>query len=156
MQKVKWAIVVLTLLLGGDVRGEVFQWTDARGVIHFTDNIYSVPDQIRRSPDLIVRTDLEVSGDTPAAEESPADESPSPAPEPPRNTEEEAAAAPTPVIVSYEPQPVTIIVVNSRVSVPKKKPCPGCKPAIRPDFQNRRYVHPSVFDGGPRQFVHPR
>lgn len=155
MWTIKWAIVVLTLVLGSDVRGEFFQWTDARGVIHFTDNIYSVPEPIRRSPDLIVRTDFEASSDTAAAEESVADESRSQVAEPGKNAEEEAAA-PTPVVVSYEPQPVTIIVVNSRVSVPKKKHCPGCKPAIRPDFQNRRYVHPSVFDGGSQQFVHPR
>jgi hypothetical protein len=34
---------------------DLFQWTDARGVIHFTDSFDSVPELVRQSASLIVR-----------------------------------------------------------------------------------------------------
>jgi len=40
-----------SLNLGADL----FQWTDAVGVIHFTDSFNSVPESMRDSPRLIIR-----------------------------------------------------------------------------------------------------
>jgi len=38
--------------------GQIFQWTDVKGVIHFTDNSDSIPESIRNSSTLIVRKDM--------------------------------------------------------------------------------------------------
>src|SRR5512145_1766085 len=35
--------------------GEIFQWVDSRGVIHFTDDYARIPVDVRGTPDLIVR-----------------------------------------------------------------------------------------------------
>jgi hypothetical protein len=29
-------------------------------------------------------------------------------------------------------------------------------PVFQPSFDDRRFIHPSVFDGGSRQFIHPK
>ena len=39
--------------------GQIFQWTDVKGVIHFTDNSDSIPESIRNSSTLIVRKDMD-------------------------------------------------------------------------------------------------
>ena len=38
---------------------QIFQWTNTKGVIHFTDNPYSIPESVRNSSALIVRKDLD-------------------------------------------------------------------------------------------------
>ncbi len=38
--------------------GEVYQWTDPNGVIHFTDNFHLVPETVRNSSQLIIRKDF--------------------------------------------------------------------------------------------------
>ena len=43
-------LLIHSLALGADL----FQWTDARGVIHFTDSFDSVPEFMRQSASLIV------------------------------------------------------------------------------------------------------
>ena len=45
------SLLMHSLALGADL----FQWTDARGVIHFTDSFDSVPGFVRQSASLIVR-----------------------------------------------------------------------------------------------------
>ena len=58
-------------------------------------------------------------------------------------------------VVTYAPQEV-IVVVNSNSGQPNLHPCnfgSNCKPAFRPDFTDRRYIHPSVFEGGLRRYV---
>jgi hypothetical protein len=31
----------------------------------------------------------------------------------------------------------------------------NCRPVFRANFADRQYIHPSVFDGGSRQYIHP-
>lgn len=145
-----WLFLLLPLPLLG---GEFYQWTDSEGVIHFTDSLTSVPESLRNSPQLLVRKDSDLKGNL---SEIPVDpiEPESLVQEPPP-AEPEAAQPPQPVI--YNPQTFNIIVVNSGVHRFKKRPCRGgdCRPVFRPNFNDRRYIHPSVFDGGSRQYIHP-
>ena len=132
--------------------GQVFQWTDIKGIIHFTDNPYSIPESIRNSSALIVRKDMVSNSHSsvtafaplPAMEVSGATN--------PLDAEREPLAT---TVVTYAPQEV-IVVVNSNSGQPNLHPCnfgSNCKPAFRPDFTDRRYIHPSVFDGGSRRYV---
>jgi hypothetical protein len=69
----------------------------------------------------------------------------------------EPTQKPEPVI-NYNPQYTTIVVINSIVLHPKKKPVVSSenrRPAFQSSFDDRRFIHPSVFDGGSRQFIHP-
>jgi hypothetical protein len=131
---------------------QIFQWTDGRGVIHFTDNPYSIPESIRNFSALIVRKDMNTKSHSsvtafdsfPAAETSGTTS--------PLDTEPESIATP---VVTYAPQEV-IVVVNSDSRPPNVRPCKfgsNCKPVFRPDFTDRRYIHPSVFDGSSRRYV---
>jgi hypothetical protein len=59
-------------------------------------------------------------------------------------------------VVTYALQEVNIVVVNSNLQQPNLHPCAfggHCKPAFRPDFTDRRYIHPSVFDGSSRCYA---
>lgn len=141
---------------------EVYQWVDARGVIHLTDNLDSLPDSMRGSSGLIVRRDLDRPGTSPVtfdqAENVPV-EPPAPptVPELDRPPEGGEKPAPPPVVY-YNPQYTNIVVVNPVVLHPKKHHCPklmGCQGTFRPNFEDRRYIHPSVFNGGSRQYVRP-
>jgi hypothetical protein len=50
------ALAGLSLLLATSIAtAQIFQWTDVKDVIHFTDNPYSIPESIRNSSALIVR-----------------------------------------------------------------------------------------------------
>jgi len=149
--------LALTLTAPALLKAQVFQWTDPRGVIHFTDNASSIPESIKGSTRLIVRTDMRPTNEsietTPAAVES--FEEPTVQAEP-APSEPQPAKTPAPII-HYNPQQVTIVVVNTVVRRPKRK-CflpEGCKPVFRPSFDDRRFIHPSVFDGGSRQFIQP-
>jgi hypothetical protein len=141
------------------LRAELFQWTDARGVVHFTDNLLSVPEPLRGSPELIVRGDLDMRGRSSEISSLPGITGQEPALQP----EVASPPGPEPIIVAppifyYNPQYFNVVVVNPGVRHPKKKPClipEGCAPAFRPNFDDRRYIHPSVFNGGPHQYVHP-
>lgn len=141
------------LLSPAILHAQVFQWTDARGVIHFADNLHSVPAPLRASPLLIIREDIDIRG----VHSSEAVWSPD-VPEVVSSPEPEAPKVAPPVI-HYSPQDITIVVINSVVQHPRKHPCPGparCQPQVfRPNFEDRRFIHPSVFDGGSRQFIHP-
>lgn len=138
------------------VAEEFYQWTDSGGVIHFTDNLTSVPESLRNSPQLVVRKDSDLKGNLsefPANPLGPQDLVQEPAP-----AEPEAARIPQPVI--HQSEITQIIVVNQggrrRFKKRPHRPSVGHRPAFRPDFNNRRYVHPSVFDkGGSRQYIQP-
>ena len=152
---------VLFLLSPAVLNAQVFQWTDGRGVIHWTDNLHSVPEALRNSPQLVIRQDLaprdknfEASNlpEGPGQELAPEEKLPeatSPADREPANLPRQ--------VVHYNPQQTTIVVVNHTTIVrpPKDKSCAaeGCKPVFRPNFNDRRYIHPSVFDGGSRQYI---
>jgi hypothetical protein len=67
-------------------------------------------------------------------------------------------AEPKPIattVVTYAPQQV-IVVVSSNSRQPNVHPCnfgSNCKAAFfRPDFTDRRHIHPSVFGGGSRRY----
>jgi hypothetical protein len=157
---IRLSMLVILLAIFGSLpsrlaQAQVFQWTDDRGVLHVTDNPYSIPESVRNSSLLIVRTDWHTSS-------GPADRRPDPPPAPvqPGATEEteshERRLSPPPHVI-YAPQELNIVVVHHARSH-KKNPCRAageCKAIFRPDFTNRRYVHPSVFTGGSRQYIHP-
>lgn len=132
---------------------QIFQWTDSRGVIHFTDNLERVPEPVRGSPKLVVRTEADLKaesfqafGSEPPGEETQAAEPW--APEAPYPAEPEPPQTPMPTL-HYNPQYFTIV-VNSAVRKPRRE-----HPTFRPSFDDRRFIHPSVFDGSPRQYVRP-
>ncbi|HEX4988337.1 MAG TPA: hypothetical protein VFW91_06150 [Candidatus Binatia bacterium] len=147
------ALAGLSLLMETSIASaQIFQRTDVKGVIHFTDNPYSIPESIRNSSALIVRKDLDTKSHSAvttfdalrAAEVS--------------STTNSLDADPKPIattVVTYAPQEV-IVVVNPNSGQPSVHPCnfgSNCKPAFRPDFTDRRYIHPSVFEGGSRRYV---
>ena len=115
--------------------GQIFQWTDVKGVIHFTDNLASVPEWIRSSSTLIVRKDMISNSHASVT----------------------AIAPLPPAEISWAKNP--LVVVNSNLQQPSLHPCAfggHCKPAFRPNFTDRRYIHPSVFDGSSRRYVRRR
>jgi Domain of unknown function (DUF4124) len=150
-------VIGLTLLLSSPVSaGEIYQWTDINGIVHFTDNLNWVPELARNSSNLIVRRDLPTNA-SPAVEVRPISPEPLTTPEPGPTLQPlpyQAEVSPP----LYAPQEVTIVVVNNGHRHLRKHPCGGahCKPVFRPDFNNRQYIHPSVFSGGSRQYIHPR
>jgi hypothetical protein len=182
MGRVKLRVCLALLVLSlcpSFVGADVYQWTDPRGVVHFTDNFLSVPDAFRNSPKLIIHHDVEPkrkSSEISTAEE-PSGKGVIDAPQAPEAAgprEQELSGPSQPVIyhspppvvyhnpppvVYYSPQYFQIVVVNPAVRHPHKKPClipEGCKPSFRPNFDDRRFIHPSVFDGGSRRLVHPK
>ncbi len=140
---------LLLLLEAGSATAQIFQWTDAKGVIHFTDNPYAIPAPIRNSPSLIVRKDLETGSHSPPA----AFEARSVPENSSATIVSDANPEPTEPTAIAAPQEVNIVVVNSNLRPPSNHGCNSggnCKPSIRPYFTDRRYIHPSVFDGSSR------
>ena len=146
-------ILLLAFSLTSTARAAViYQWIDERGIVHFTDNSERVPASARRSPSFAVRefaeTPKNVAGLEAAPEPPPLDLAP--LLEPPA-----LPAEPAPFI--YAPQEVIIVVSSPSRRHFHKPPCKvHCGPSFRPDFNNRRYIHPSVFNGGSRQYIQPR
>jgi Domain of unknown function (DUF4124) len=135
---------------------QIFQWTDAKGVIHFTDNPDSIPESIRNSSALIVRKDLDAHKNSSIGTSEPLSSPPNASPINPSDTA--AATEPAQSVVTYAPQETNIVVSNSNSRRPHVRACKwgnSCRPAFRPNFNDRRYIHPSVFDGGSRQYIHP-
>lgn len=133
--------------------GQIFQWTDVKGVIHFTDNLASVPEWIRSSSTLIVRKDMVSNSHASVTAIAPLPPAEISWAKNPLDAEREPLAT---TVVTYAPQEVNIVVVNSNLQQPSLHPCAfggHCKPAFRPDFTDRRYIHPSVFDGASRRYV---
>ena len=145
------ALAGLSLLMETSIASaQIFQWTDVKGVIHFTDNSYSIPESIRNSSALIVRKDMDTKKHSSVTIFDPL-----PAPEISSATSP-FDADPKPIattVVTYARQEV---VVNPNSGQPSVHLCnfgSNCKPAFRPDFTDRRYIHPSVFEGGSRRYV---
>jgi hypothetical protein len=139
----------LALLLNSPAAAnEIYQWTDTNGVIHFADRLNWVPATVRNSSSFIVRKDLAVSEKITELNHTTPESLVNPAVEP---LLEAAPNRAEPATVIYAPQEVTIVVVNSETRHFKQPSCSHCKPVFRPDFNNRQYIHPSAFDGGPRQ-----
>ena len=153
-----WMLILFSPTLAN---AEVFQWTDSRGIIHLTDNLHSVPDSLRGSPSLIIRRDLDVkrtssgiSNQPENANEEPPSQPKSPEVVSPPESEQKTVAPPK---VDYHPQFINIVVINTIVHQ-RKQPClspEGCQGVFRPNFDDRRFIHSSVFDGGSRQFIQP-
>ncbi len=163
MQKTNWAVVLLTLMFGGDLSAEVFQWTDARGVIHFTDNIYSVPEPIRGSRQLIIRRDFDRKEKTVDMSKNSEEVVSEASPEVPSDQGSQPSTPisrePSPSVTFEGPQPINIIIVNIHRLHPGKKLClppHGCAGGFKPNFNDRRFIHPSVFDGSSSLFNQPR
>lgn len=141
---------------------QLFQWTDARGTIHLTDNLHSVPESLRGARSLIIRNDFNIKGgalELPRAPETDRQEPVTEPKSPDVAGPPEAAQKTAAPNIHYNPQPITIVVVNSTVNHTRKHRCPvpeGCQGLLRPNFDDRRYIHPSVFDGGSRQFIQPK
>ena len=150
------ALAGLSLLMESSIASaQIFQWTDVKGIIHFTDNPYSIPESIRNSSALIVRHDLDVKSQAPKVTPVPL-ATPSALNQPEEETYQIGTA-----VATYAPQEVNevnmVVVETSDSRRPATPPCKfgsNCKPAFRANFDNRQYIHPSVFDGGSRQYIH--
>ncbi len=155
------ALGFLTLFSPAYSQAEVYQWIDARGVIHLTDSLHSVPEPVRGSPGLVIRRDIEMTGAPSGVYSRPESTEPEPA-TPPKTAEAappaEAEPKPaTPVNIFYSPQQ-TVVVINSTVTHTRKRACrtaAGCQGTFRPNPADRRYIHPSVFSGGSHQYIQP-
>jgi hypothetical protein len=164
MHKSRSCCISLLLILWPSLVGaEIYQWTDPRGVIHFTDNLLSVPKAVRQSDLLVIRNDLPARG-TFANELAPNQNTEETKPSLPQQShgsapsESDFAVSPTPPVVYYSPQELQIVVINSLTRPSHIKHCAapkGCGPVFRPNFSDRSFIHPSVFNR-PRHFTHPR
>lgn len=151
----------LTLFSPAYSPAEVYQWIDARGVINLTDNLHSVPEPVRGSPGLVIRTDFDFGGRgsvilAPHDNVVPEPLLPPQVPEAVTPSEPERTTVPT-TNIFYSPQQ-TVVVINSTVIHPRKRAClspEGCQGTFRPNPNDRRYIHPSAFNGGSRRYVHP-
>ena len=130
---------------------EVYQWFDSTGGIHFTDDYYATPVALRGTPDLIVRADLDskerfVNAKTISA--TPIQERWAGTTD---NYEQSSQYADLNSDSFATPQNV-IVVVNDSLPI---KPClHGCGARFKPDFNDRQYIHPSVFNAPARQYIH--
>ncbi len=155
---IKWLGPMVGLLLWVSPAfsiGEVYQWTDPSGVINFSDNLNSVPEALRESPQLIVRRDLFVHETfvDPAAQQHDPQESRF---EPPAPQSHPVEFKPT---IIYSPQITTnIVVINSGIGRVRRRPFPVHRPhgpSFGRNFKGRQYIHPEVRSGRPRQYIHP-
>jgi hypothetical protein len=138
-------LVLLAVGLSVPAQAEIFQWTDSKGTIHFTDDYDRVPPSLKGSDRLIIRSDLPSGGSTFRVGEKEAGFDAAKTREPP--LEHEPGPAPA-AVVSYDSHDIQVV-VNSFVSLRAGKQClvpERCRPRARSDFNDRRYVHPSVFD----------
>lgn len=139
---------------------DLYQWTDARGGVHFSDNLQTVPQEIRNSGRLSVRKDFFAaapSAPTKPTAKTSSDQAVRSSSDAETSLPVEATAQP-PVQVLYAPQETTIVIVNGQRRPSRHRPpCRGahCPTPFRPDFSQRQYIHPSAFDGGSRQYVQP-
>ena len=137
---------------------EVFQWIDSSGVIHFTDDYYATPVGLRDTPKLIVRADLgkerpvdsNTTGSTAiqtnVVREKPQDRW--------GNNSENYEPSSRYVDASsdsFEPPQNVIVVVND--SLPTKPCRHSCTGRFKPDFNDRQYIHPSVFNAASRRYI---
>jgi uncharacterized protein DUF4124 len=137
-------LVALSLCTQMGIAGaEIFQWTDARGILHFTDNPYSIPETVRNSSMLIVRNDLHPAGSSSSESAEPV------APSATSSQAEEAgsdASRPPSHVITYAAPEANIIVVSRNTRV-KKNPCVlvhDCRAAFRPNGAKHPYIHTSA------------
>lgn len=136
--------------------GDIFQWVDSREVVHFTDDYSRIPASVRKMPDRIIRHTFAESEQeaapvkkTPTVENTDYDRAHKKDPYAPNETSFNEVAE-DPISTGN----VTVIVVNNSS---QNKPCRGhgCSARFQPHFNDRRYIHPDVFNGGTRQYIHP-
>ncbi len=147
--------------------GEVYQWTDLRGVIHLTNNLNSVPEALRESPQLIVRRDFVTRETIPDPDAQPVfSKGTSPEPDAPETisppVSDSTKVAPT---IIYNQQTTTnIVVVQSRGHRFKKRgfrvrrhfrPAFMRKFKHKRTFKGRQFIHPEEITGRRRQYIHP-
>ncbi len=133
---------------------DVYQWTDSKGVINFTDNFKLVPEALRDSPQLIVRKDLFIY-----------DPPPLPATQqvyPQKSGFESTKPEPYPVqyrpTINYSPEPSTVIVVNSGFRRVRKRHFPSYghhRRSFAETSKGQQYIHPEAHSGQRRQYIHP-
>jgi hypothetical protein len=151
-------ITIFAVLQSAVSGADLFQWTDASRTIHFTDNPYAVPESIQRSGKLLVRKDFLIDAAPFSTISIPAEPV-----QPKLNLETRYDSAsdskqPEPTSLTYSQQEINIVVVNQSVRRPKSRGCgagQSCKAGFHPDFDDRRYIHPNVFNGGTRQYIRP-
>lgn len=137
-------LLMRSLTLGADL-----QCTDATGVIHFTDSFNSVPESLRHSPSLIIRTGFFSPAAPSAVKQSFIEQPAAIMPEPARDSQLIANNS-GPTLVPDAPQE-TIVVVNSIAQRPiKPLPCVGssCNHVSHHRFNDPRHVHQRPFGAG--------
>jgi Domain of unknown function (DUF4124) len=163
MEKIRIAtayfVLVLCLVMDSPtLAADLYQWADSKGVIHFTDSLNNVPAAVRDSNGLAVRRNFMIDSEPANAAMPPSSLNPVEIQPVPTSESEAPSSDPQRPVINYAPQNTVIIVVNSSPHRPNRKLCGGathCFPVFRPDFNDRRYIHPSVFNGGSRQYIHP-
>lgn len=138
-------LLTRSLTLGADL----FQWTDATGVIHFTDSFNSVPESLRHSPSLIIRTGF-FSPAPPSAVKQLSIEQPAAIMPEPAHDSQLIANNSGPTLAPDAPQE-TIVVVNSITQRPiKPLPCLGssCNHVSHHRFNDPRHVRQRPFGAG--------
>jgi hypothetical protein len=139
-------LLLLQLIFVSPVWCEFYQWTDSRGVIHFTDNYHVVPEPLRQSPDLVVHelrespSWLQKKGSSKLRSTEPEKIEP--------NRE-------TPQVVHYELEQTNIVVGQNGTRFPHRRRYKGTG-AFRPNFNSRQYIHPSAFNQRPHKSVRAR
>ena len=164
LMKITFVLYLLVNISTSYAAGEVYQWTDTRGVTHFTDNLQSVPETLRDSSDLIVRRDLPKGpsfrpSNRPAAAYDEPVAGPQLVKDPGQSRPEPEKTGPT---IIYNPQNITqitnIVVVRPTVVHVRRRPSGfplKSKQKPRRDFEDRRFIHPSVFTGHPGPHIRP-
>jgi hypothetical protein len=136
---VKTAISLLGLFLlmhslafGADL----FQWTDARGVIHFTDSFDSVPELVRQSASLIVRPGFFSPADQSKSRPSFPERLSATRPPEPNQDSQLIANDIGPAPMTYTPQEIIVGVNSDAQQQVKQLWCVGnkCNRAFRPRF----------------------
>lgn len=140
------------LIFAPSAAGELFQWTDLQGTIHFTDNFLSVPESARRSSDFMIRRDWGTRELTAQSTSEPLSTEPAPnLPRPETRRPPEAKSDPITQLTYYHPQNITIVQITKIVH----KKNPNLPAAVTRSFDDRRFIHPSVFSGSPQPYIHP-
>jgi hypothetical protein len=141
--------MVLAVGLPLPAQAGIFQWTDSKGTIHFTDDYERVPSSLKGSDRLIVRSDLPSNDNAPVVRE----EEPNPEAAKAQDAAPEQQESPAPpAVVLYDIGDIEVA-VNSFGGLRAGKRCLAgarCAPRVRFDFNDRRHIHPSVFDNASR------
>jgi hypothetical protein len=157
--RIATAYFVLAFCLVTDsptLAADLYQWIDSKDVIHFTDSLNNVPAAVRASTGLAVRRNFMIDSEPANTALPPSSLNPVEIQAVPPAESEEPPSAPQSPVINYAPQETTIIVVNSSRHRANRNICGGtirCSPTIRPDGNDRRYIHPRVFNGGSRQNI---